>query len=115
MSNAHVFIFFGHGLPSPPALGGNLVGSCLFAMLSEKLFDLIADLANIEKEWRGRWLLGDLECIRPARNMGHDSCRLLLGLRLSLLSREDVHLVFHVGKVWQFVIEVAIEELNPQH
>lgn len=26
-----------------------------------------------------------------------------------------VHLVLHVGKIGQFIVEMAIEELNPEH
>jgi len=112
---AHILVFFGHGLPSPPALSGNLVGSSLFAMLGEELLDLVADLANVEEKRRGRWLLRDFEGVGSTRNMRHDRGGLFLGLRVPLLTRKDVHLVFHVGKVGQLVVEVTVKELDPQH
>jgi hypothetical protein len=36
-------------------------------------------------------------------------------LRICVLRRKLVHLVLHIGEVGQLVVEMAIEQLDPQH
>jgi hypothetical protein len=39
----------------------------------------------------------------------------LMWLRICVLRRKLVHLVLHIGEVGQLVVEMAIEQLDPQH
>lgn len=83
-------------------------------MLHKCLLNLVARLANVEQEGRRGGLLGNLESVQTTVLVRWWGLLLLLLLRLLLL-RKLVHLVLHVGKVGQLIVEMAVKQLDPQH
>ena len=57
----------------------------------------------------------DFECIRTATCRLRRGRLLRFGFRFAVLLGEDVNFVLHVGKIGEFIIEVAVEKLDPEH